>query len=94
MAKKNKKRQILGNFSWLREIDKNVNYKICWYSKTYVERPLKNRQSKILMKNGSLTHISPASFLWDIGKQCRNRSDAALKLTTQQTLKFQMDSSH
>ena len=23
------------------------------------------------------THISPASFLWDIDKQCRTRSDAA-----------------
>ena len=26
-----------------------------------------------------LTHISLASFLWDIGKQCRLRSDAALR---------------
>ena len=25
-----------------------------------------------------LTHISLASFLWDIGKQCRPRSDAAV----------------
>ena len=25
----------------------------------------------------TLTHISLASFLWDIGKQCRPRSDAA-----------------
>ena len=24
-----------------------------------------------------LTHISLASFLWDIGKQCKSRSDAA-----------------
>ena len=24
-----------------------------------------------------LTHISLASFLWDIGKQCKTRSDAA-----------------
>ena len=24
-----------------------------------------------------LTHISVASFLWDIGKECRPRSDAA-----------------
>ena len=36
--------------------------------------------SPLLWKNGpiqqELTHISLASFLWDIDKQCRHRSDS------------------
>ena len=31
----------------------------------------------MLNKTYVLTHISLASFLWEIGKQCRSRSDAA-----------------
>ena len=27
----------------------------------------------------ALTHISLASFLWDIGKQCKPRTDAAIR---------------
>ena len=29
------------------------------------------------MDNSDLTHISLASILWDLGKQCKPRSDAA-----------------
>ena len=31
----------------------------------------------VIEKWFSLTHLSLASFLWDMGKQCRPRSDAA-----------------
>ena len=29
------------------------------------------------LPNAYLTHISLASFLWDVGKSCRSRPDAA-----------------
>ena len=44
----------------------SVQYKACaelpkffinWYSKTYVKRPLKNRQNKDLNDNGSLMKV-------------------------------------
>ena len=41
-----------------------------------VHQSLKTILVFICMFVSSLTHISLASFLWDIGKQCRPRSDA------------------
>ena len=32
------------------------------------------------LPNAYLTHISLASFLWDVGKSCRSRPDAAERL--------------
>ena len=34
------------------------------------------------MFSAELTHINPASYFWDIGKQYRRRSDAAERITT------------
>ena len=34
-------------------------------------------ENSIGLKRVNLTHISLGSFLWDIGKQCKTRSDAA-----------------
>ena len=53
------------------------------FCEVYKHSPLKRQVcslirvlSALLSRSSKLTHISLASFLWDIGKECRPRPDA------------------
>ena len=62
---------VHGSFVW--EIHVSYNNMLYCYIYIYIE----NISNQIFKLGVSLTHISLASFLWDTGKQCTNRSDAA-----------------